>query len=83
MKYCFKANNHALTCTVVPVNGFGSAYYMDIALYIALASYSGLQDGTGASYCYSTGVVGIFRYIMAASCIFTLLSAIFLIKTDK
>ena len=59
MKKCFRADNHTLACIIVPVNGFGSASFMYIAMHIAGTSYSGHWDGPQASFCYSTGVVGI------------------------
>ena len=68
---------------MAPINGFNSDILMNIAMNIAVTSYSGLWDGPGASYCYSSGVVGILHCIMAVSCTHTLLGAIFLIKTDK
>ena len=49
MKYLFKADNHALACILAPVNGFVSVTFMDIAMHVAGTSYSGLQDGPGAS----------------------------------
>ena len=67
----------------MPVNGFGLACFIDIARCVAKTSYSDLWDGLRASYCYSSGVVGISRCIMAASCIHTLLGANFLIKMNK
>ena len=68
---------------MVPVNGFGSASFMDIATCVAGSSYSGLLDGPGASYCYAAGVVGISCCIIAASCIRTLLDAISSIRIGK
>ena len=65
------------------VNGFRSAIFMDIAMCIAETYYSGLWVDPRASYCYSAGVVGVSHCIMAVSCIYTLLGAIFLIKTNK
>ena len=79
----FRADNHALACAMVPLNGFISASFMHIAIQVAGTSYSGPRVGPGASYCYSAGVVGILCCIMAASCIHTLLGANFSIKTDK
>ena len=79
----FQADNHAFTCIVALVNSFSLVSFMDIAMYVAGTSYSGLQGILGASYCYSSGVIGILHCIIAVLCIFTLLRAIFLIKTDK
>ena len=67
----------------MPVNSFESAILIDIAMYMAGTSYSGFWDGLWASYCYSSGVIGILCCIIAVSCICTFLRAIFLIKTDK
>ena len=44
---------------MVPVNGFVSASFMDIAIHIAGTSHSGRWDSLGAFYCYSAGVIGI------------------------
>ena len=68
---------------MAPVNGFGSISFMYIAMCVAGISYSGFQDGPGASYSCSAGVVGILHCIMAESCIRTLLGAFSLIITDK
>ena len=65
------------------VNDLSSVSFKDIAIHIAGKSYSGLWDGLGASYCYFVGVIGISCCIMAASYIWTILGAIFSIKTDK
>ena len=83
MKYHYNADNHTLACVIAPVNGFSSANFIDIAKCVDVTSYSSLQDGPGAFYCYSAGVIGISHCIMAVSCICTLLGAIFSIKTDK
>ena len=68
---------------MVPVNGFGSASFMDKAIHVAGTPYSSLCDSLGVSYCYSTGVISVLHCSIAASCIHTLLGAIFSIKTDK
>ena len=68
---------------MAPVNSFSSASFMDIATCIAATSYSGPWDSLGASYGYFSGVVGVSRCIMAASCVYTLLGAISSIKTGK
>ena len=70
-------DNHALAYIMAPVKGFGSASFMDIVTHVFRTSYSGLQDGPGASSCYVAGVVGVSRCIRAASCIHTWLGAIF------
>ena len=38
IKYLFKADNHALGYIMVPVNGFGSASFTDIAIYVSVTS---------------------------------------------
>ena len=54
---------------MAPVNAFSLASFMDIAMHVAVTSYSGYQDGPGASYCYCAGVFGTLHRIRAASCI--------------
>ena len=73
----FRADNHALSCIVVPVNSFSSAIFTDIVIHISETSYFGHWDNPGASYCYSAGIVGVSHCIMAESCIRTLLRDIF------
>ena len=68
---------------MVPVNGFDSASFTDIAIRIGWSSYSGLWDGPGTSYCSVAGVIGVSHCIMAASCIPTLLGAILTKETNK
>ena len=68
---------------MAPVNGFGSDSFMDIAMCVGRSSYSGLWDGPGTSYYSVAGVVSISCCIMAASCIRTLLGAIFIKKMNK
>ena len=38
IKYCFRADVYALAYVVAPVNGFGSASFMDKATYVARTS---------------------------------------------
>ena len=35
IKYHFRADNHAFTYVILPVNGFDSATFMDIATHVA------------------------------------------------
>ena len=60
MKYCFKADNHALAYNTALVNGFGLASFTDMATYVARTSYSGHWDGLGASCCYSPGIIDFY-----------------------
>ena len=83
IKYCLRADSHALAYVVAPVNGFGSASFMDITTCVVWNSYSGIWDGPGTSYCYVASVASVSRCIMAASCIRTLLGVIFSKKTNK
>ena len=69
MKLRFNADNHAFSWVIAPVNGFGSASFMDMAMYVAETSYSHYQDGPEASYCCSAGIVCISQYIIVACCI--------------
>ena len=78
-----RADSHALAYVVAPVNSFGLASFIDIAMCVALSSYFGLWDGPGASYCSVAGIVGISHCIMPASCIRTLLGVIFAVKMNK
>ena len=82
-KKYFRADNHALAYVLVPVNSFGLANFIDIATCIAVSFYSGLLDGPGASYCYSTGFLSISNCIIVESCIYTLQGVISSIKTDN
>ena len=50
MQYHFKADNHALTWVMEPVNGLSSANFSDITTSVSRNSYSGHWDGLGA-YC--------------------------------
>ena len=68
---------------MAPVNSCSSASLMDIAMHMSGTSYSGCWGGFGASYSYFAGIFGVSHCIMAVSCIYTLLAAIFLIKVDK
>ena len=63
------AANYALSCVMVPVNGFGSANSSDIATCVAGTSYSSCWDGIGASNYYSEGIIAFPCYIIAAYCI--------------
>ena len=77
MKYHFNSDNHTLTCVMVPVNGFGSASFMEISTHVAVASCSGRWDGVGASCCYSAGIIDVPYCIIAVYCIHTILGDIF------
>ena len=80
VKYCFKADNYALPCILVPVNCFGSASFIESATHIARTSYSGHQNGPTEFFCYTAGIVAILCCIMAVFCIYTLLGPIYLNK---
>ena len=67
----------------MPVKGFNSASLTYIATCVAISSYFCHLNDPGASYGYYTGIVAILYCIIAASCIHTLLRAIFLGKKDK
>ena len=47
VKNHFKADKHALTYVVGPVNGFSSASFMNITTFVGVTSYSGHWDGPG------------------------------------
>ena len=83
MKHYFNANNHAIACFMAPVNGFTSANSTNTATHIAKASYSVCCDSPGASYFYSSSIIAVPYCILAASCIFTLLGAIFFNRLNK
>ena len=83
MKYCFNSDNHPFAYVITLVNGFNSANFIYIAAHIAGTSYSGCWDGPGASYCYSIGVFAVPLFIIAASCICTLLEAIFFKRINR
>ena len=53
MKFHFNSYNHAGTCVVLVVHGFGSATFTDITTCVAGNFYSSYWDGPGASYRYS------------------------------
>ena len=65
------------------VNGFYSTPFISIAIYIVLISYSYHQDGPGAFYSYSAGIIvtipwcTVSQCIIAVSCSCTLIGAIY------
>ena len=83
MKYCFKADNHAIAYIVAPVNSFSSASFTDITTCVARTSCSGCQDGPGACCCYFAGIIIVLYYIIAAPRIYTLLGAILFNKMER
>ena len=68
---------------MAPVNGFGSANFMDMAICAVGTSCSGCRNGLGTPYDYSAGIIVILYWIMAVSCIQALIQAIFLIRMNK
>ena len=74
-KYHFRADNHACTCVIAPVNGFVSNYFTDLTTYISYTSYLYCHGGPGVFYsCFC--IASILYQIIVVSCIFTLLEAI-------
>ena len=83
MKYHFSAENHACACIMVSLNGLSSANSSNNNTFIDIDSCFCHQDCLRASYGYFSGIATIPFCIMAASCICTLLRAIFFNRINK